>query len=220
MKIDFVSDIACPWCAVGLNSLEMALKNIGTDIPTELQFHPYELNPTMAAEGADSAEYLRAKYGMSAEQLAQGRANLHARGAAVGFNFGERTRVWNTFDAHRLLYWAGLQSAEQQRQLKHAFLKAYHGEGRNPADQSLMLDLAVAAGLERDQAQDVISSQRYADEVRAEEQFWQQAGIQSVPSIIINNKHLITGGQTPDVFEQVLRDIAAQATEKSNQQAS
>ena len=220
MKIDFVSDIACPWCAVGLNSLEMALKNIGNDIPTELQFHPYELNPTMAAEGADSAEYLRAKYGMSAEQLAQGRANLHARGAAVGFNFGERTRVWNTFDAHRLLYWAGLQSAEQQRQLKHAFLKAYHGEGRNPADQSLMLDLAVAAGLERDQAQDVISSQRYADEVRAEEQFWQQAGIQSVPSIIINNKHLITGGQTPDVFEQVLRDIAAQATEKSNQQAS
>ncbi|TDK62757.1 DsbA family oxidoreductase [Sapientia aquatica] len=220
MKIDFVSDIACPWCAVGLNSLEMALKNIGTDIPTELQFHPYELNPTMAPEGADSAEYLRAKYGMSAEQLAQGRANLHARGAAVGFNFGERTRVWNTFDAHRLLYWAGLQSAEQQRQLKHAFLKAYHGEGRNPADQSLMLDLAVAAGLERDQAQDVISSQRYADEVRAEEQFWQQAGIQSVPSIIINNKHLITGGQTPDVFEQVLRDIAAQATEKSTQQAS
>ena len=220
MKIDFVSDIACPWCAVGLNSLEMALKNIGTDIPTELQFHPYELNPTMAPEGADSAEYLRAKYGMSAEQLAQGRANLHARGAAVGFNFGERTRVWNTFDAHRLLYWAGLQSAEQQRQLKHAFLKAYHGEGRNPADQSLMLDLAVAAGLERDQAQDVISSQRYADEVRAEEQFWQQAGIQSVPSIIINNKHLITGGQTPDVFEQVLRDIAAQATEKSTEQAS
>ncbi len=220
MKIDFVSDIACPWCAVGLNSLEMALKNIGTDIPTELQFHPYELNPTMAAEGADSAEYLRAKYGMSAEQLAQGRANLHARGAAVGFNFGERTRVWNTFDAHRLLYWAGLQSAEQQRQLKHAFLKAYHGEGRNPADQSLMLDLAVAAGLERDQAQAVISSQRYADEVRAEEQFWQQAGIQSVPSIIINNKHLITGGQTPDVFEQVLRDIAAQATEKSTEQAS
>jgi len=220
MKIDFVSDIACPWCAVGLNSLEMALKNIGTDIPTELQFHPYELNPTMAPEGADSAEYLRAKYGMSAEQLAQGRANLHARGAAVGFNFGERTRVWNTFDAHRLLYWAGLQSAEQQRQLKHAFLKAYHGEGRNPADQSLMLDLAVAAGLERDQAQDVISSQRYADEVRAEEQFWQQAGIQSVPSIIINNKHLITGGQTPDVFEQVLRDIAAQATQKSTEQAS
>ena len=220
MKIDFVSDIACPWCAVGLNSLEMALKNIGTDIPTELQFHPYELNPTMAAEGADSAEYLRAKYGMSAEQLAQGRANLHARGAAVGFNFGERTRVWNTFDAHRLLYWAGLQSAEQQRQLKHAFLKAYHGEGRNPADQSLMLDLAVAAGLERDQAQAVISSQRYADEVRAEEQFWQQAGIQSVPSIIINNKHLITGGQTPDVFEQVLRDIAAQATQKSTEQTS
>jgi len=220
MKIDFVSDIACPWCAVGLNSLEMALKNIGTDIPTELQFHPYELNPTMAPEGADSAEYLRAKYGMSAEQLAQGRANLHARGAAVGFNFGERTRVWNTFDAHRLLYWAGLQSAEQQRQLKHAFLKAYHGEGRNPADQSLMLDLAVAAGLERDQAQDVISSQRYADEVRAEEQFWQKAGIQSVPSIIINNKHLITGGQTPDVFEQVLRDIAAQATQKSTEQAS
>jgi predicted DsbA family dithiol-disulfide isomerase len=209
MKIDFISDIACPWCAVGLNSLELALKNVGAEIPVELHFHPFELNPTMAPEGADSGDYLRAKYGMSAEQLAQNRLNLSARGAAVGFQFGDTTRVWNTFAAHRLLYWAGLQSPDQQRKLKHVFLNAYHGEGRNPADPALMLALAEQAGLDRTEAQNVINSQRYTDEVRAEEQYWQQAGIQSVPSIVINQQHLITGGQSPEVFEQLLRDIAA-----------
>ena len=208
MRIDFVSDVACPWCAVGLNALERALERIGGDIPVEMHFQPFELNPTMAAEGADAAEYLRNKYGMSEAQLAQNRGVLRERGAAVGFVFGDRLRVWNTFDAHRLLHWAGLQG--RQRELKHALLQAYHGEGRNPAAPEVMLELAAAVGLDVDPAREVIESGRYADEVRAAEQFWQQAGITSVPSIIIDEQHLIQGGQPPEVFEQALRQIAAQ----------
>jgi len=124
MKIDFVSDVACPWCAVGLNALEKALERIGDEIPVELHFEPFELNPTLAPEGADAAEYLRAKYGLSPEQLAKNRANIRERGAAVGFAFGERAHVWNTFDAHRLLHWAGLEGEGRQRALKHALLQA------------------------------------------------------------------------------------------------
>jgi predicted DsbA family dithiol-disulfide isomerase len=211
MKIDFVSDIACPWCAVGLNALERALEKTAAEIPVELHFHPFELNPDMGGEGADSGDYLRQKYGMSKEQLAQSRHDLHARGAAVGFLFGDVTRIWNTFDAHRLLHWAGLQGPDLQRKLKHAFLNAYHGAGRDPCDPALMLELAVQAGLDRDGAQAVIASDRYAAEVRAEERYWKEAGISAVPSIILNDQHLITGGQSPEVFERILREIAAES---------
>ena len=208
MRIDFVSDVACPWCAVGLNSLERALEKIGPDIPVEIHFQPFELNPTMAAEGANAADYLKAKYGMGDAQLAQNRAVIRERGAAVGFAFGERAHVWNTFDAHRLIHWAGLQGATQQRALKHALLQAYHGEGRNPGATDVLLDLAAQAGLDSTEAAAVLAEGRYADEVRAAEREWQQAGIQSVPAVVIDRRHLISGGQPPEVFEKALRQVA------------
>ena len=211
MKIDFISDVACPWCAVGLNALEQALARIGADIPVQLRFQPFELNPTMEPAGADAGAYLRAKYGMSEAQLAHNRGVIRERGAAVGFAFGERLRVWNTFDAHRLLHWAGLQpDADVQRRLKHALLKAYHGEGRNPGDSAVLLELAAAVGLDVEAAREVLASGRYSDEVRAAERHWQQAGIHSVPAVLIDGKHLISGGQPSEVFEQALRQIAAE----------
>jgi predicted DsbA family dithiol-disulfide isomerase len=210
LKIDFVSDVACPWCAVGLNALERALERVRTDsIDAELHFQPFELNPTMAPQGADVVEYLSGKYGISPEQITRNQANIRARGAAVGFEFGQRERVWNTFDAHRLLHWAGLHG--KQRELKHALLKAYHGEGRNPGAHDVLIELAAAVGLDADAAREVLASDRYADEVRTAEAMWQQAGIHSVPSIIVNDRHLIQGGQPPEVFEQALRQIAAEA---------
>ena len=211
MRIDFVSDVACPWCAVGLNALERALERIGPDIAIDLHFQPFELNPTMAAEGADAGDYLKAKYGMDDAQLAHNRSVIRERGVAVGFVFGDRLRVWNTFDAHRLLHWAGLQGADFQRALKHALLQAYHGEGRNPGAPELLVELAAAVGLDAAEAAAVLSDGRYTDEVRAAEQAWQRAGIQSVPAIVINEKHLISGGQPPEVFEQALRRIAAES---------
>ena len=210
MKIDFVSDIACPWCAVGLNALEIALKRIGDDIPVTLHMQPFELNPDMAAEGVDASEYLANKYGLSATQLAANRANVCARGEAVGFAFGERSRVWNTFDAHRLLHWAGLQDIAKQRALKHALLRSYHGEGSNPSSE-VLLELALEVGLDGPAAQRILESDVYTREVREAEQFWIRNGINSVPVVIINNQHLISGGQPPEVFEQAIRRIATQA---------
>ena len=211
MKIDFVSDIACPWCAVGLNALEIALKRIGDDIPVALHMQPFELNPNMTKEGVDAGEYLTSKYGLSAAQLAANRANIRARGEAVGFTFGERSRVWNTFDAHRLLHWAGVQDIAKQRALKHALLRAYHGDGRNPSSKDVLLELAQEVGLDVAAAQSILESDTYTHEVREAEQFWIRNGINSVPAVIINDQHLISGGQPPEVFEQALRRIETEA---------
>ena len=211
VQIDFVSDIACPWCAVGLNALEVALQRLAPEVQVTLHFQPFELNPQLGPEGEDAAEHLKAKYGLSDEQLAQNRANIRARGAAVGFSFGDRARVWNTFDAHRLLHWAAEpgQPEGAQRALKHALLQVYHGENRNPGDAAVLLEMAAKAGLDTTAAAEVLQSGRYAEEVRTAEHDWQQAGIRSVPAIVINRQHLISGGQPPEVFEQALRQIAA-----------
>lgn len=209
MRIDFVSDIACPWCAVGLNSLEMALSKLDGEIPIDLHFQPFELNPEMESTGVEGGAYIRKKYSLSEQQLIESREHLYQRGAAVGFTFGGEHRVWNTFDAHRLLHWAGLQSnAGAQRALKHALLTVYHGQGRNPSDTALLVELAAAAGLDPVQARQVVESGKYSDEVRAAEKRWLEAGIQSVPAVVINGRHLISGGQPPEVFEQALRKFA------------
>jgi predicted DsbA family dithiol-disulfide isomerase len=209
LRIDFVSDVACPWCAIGLNALERALERIGDDVPVQIHMQPFELNPTLSAEGANAAQYLKGKYGMSDEQLAINRARIAERGAAEGFTFGAREHVWNTFDAHRLLYWAGVEGAPgAQRALKHALLTAYHGQGRNPGAHDVLLELAGQAGLPAERAREVLASNAFADEVRQAEAFWQEAGIHSVPAIVIDRRHLISGGQPSAVFEQALRSLA------------
>jgi predicted DsbA family dithiol-disulfide isomerase len=208
LKIDFVSDVVCPWCAIGLASLEQALRSVDGEIGVAMQFHPFELNPQMGPEGEDIVEHLSHKYGISAAQIEHNREAIRQRGAAVGFRFGSRDRTWNTFDAHRLLHWAGLEG--RQHELKRELLNAYHGDGENPADHEVLVRRAEAAGLDPQQAREVLASGAYADAVRAEEQHWLQMGIHSVPAVVVNDRHLISGGQPPEVFEQALRQIAAQ----------
>jgi predicted DsbA family dithiol-disulfide isomerase len=209
MRLDFISDVACPWCAVGLNALEQALARLGPEVPVDLHFQPFELNPDMAPEGADAGQYLKAKYGMGDEQLAAARATLRERGGAVGFQFGTRERVWNTFDAHRLLHFAGLQGAPAQRALKHALLDAYHRDGRNPGGHDVLQELGVAAGLPADEVRDLLASDRHAQDVRDAEAHWQSAGIRAVPSLVIDGRHLLQGAHPPEVFEQALAQLAA-----------
>jgi predicted DsbA family dithiol-disulfide isomerase len=210
LKIDFVSDVACPWCAIGLLSLEKALERLAGELSVEIHFQPFELNPEMAAEGEDATEHLMRKYRVSAEQLAGTRAMLRQRGAELGFAFGQRSRVWNTFDAHRLLHWAGLEAGPAaQRALKHALLKAYHGDNLNPGAHEVLLRVAGDVGLDVVRAGEVLDSGEFADEVRERESFFQQAGINAVPAVIVNERHLIQGGQPVEVFERALREIAA-----------
>ncbi len=209
MKIDFVSDIACPWCAVGLNALEAALKELEGEIDVAIEFQPFELNPDMPPEGENADAYLARKYGRPPEERQAIAAMLKTRGAEVGFAFGERLQVWNTFDAHRLLMWAFDEDPVAQRALKHALLKAYHGEGMNPGDPELLVALAASVGLDAERAAVIVGSDEYADAVREREQRWQTLGIQSVPSVVVNGRHLIQGGQPTEVFARALREIDA-----------
>ena len=210
VKIDFVSDVACPWCAIGLAALERAMARIGNGLQVELRFQPFELNPDMGPEGESIAEHLGRKYGLTPEQLAQNGEALRQRGESLGFMFDlqKRDRIYNTFDAHRLLHWAGEQGAASQRALKHALLRAYHGEGRNVSDPDTLVGIAASVGLEGAEARRVIDAGTFAAQVREREQFYQQHGIRAVPSVIFNDRHLVQGGQPVEVFEQVLRELS------------
>jgi predicted DsbA family dithiol-disulfide isomerase len=209
IRIDFVSDIVCPWCAIGLASLEQAIARVGDDIAVELHVQPFELNPDMAPEGEAIDEHLGRKYGLSAAQLGENRARLRERGAEAGVDFamGARSRIYNTFDAHRLLHWA----ADEGRQLplKHALLRAYFTDGEDVSDAATLTRIAASVGLPAERAAAILASGQYADEVRADEQQFLRAGINSVPAIIFDREYLVSGGQPVEVFEGALRQIAS-----------
>jgi predicted DsbA family dithiol-disulfide isomerase len=213
IKIDFVSDVSCPWCVIGLRSLEQALERIGPDTAADIHFQPFELNPHLPAEGQDVVEHLSQKYGSTREQMLRNQEAIRARGADLGFTFdmARRARVYNTFDAHRLLHWAELEG--RQRELKRALFAAYFTDGRNPSDRDVLIELASQAGLDPVRAREILESGLYADEVRERERFYGERGIQAVPSVIVNDKYLIQGGQPVEVFERALRQIAAEAAE-------
>ena len=211
LTIDFVSDVACPWCAIGLHGLEEALRRTTGIVDAELRFQPFELNPDMGPAGESVDAHLTRKVGMSADQLAGSRGMLRERAAALGFQFNQssRSRMYNTFDAHRLLHWAG--TLGRQRELKRALFKANFTDDANVSDREVLVGLAATAGLDADAAREVLASGRYAGEVREAEKLWISRGIQGVPGIVINGKWLISGGQPPEAFEQALRQIAADA---------
>ena len=215
LHIDFVSDVACPWCAIGLESLLIALARLdGAAGPVTLAFQPFRLNPQMPPEGADVTDYLSRKYGLTHAQVAANQAGIRERAATVGldFNMDKRSRTWNTWEAHRLLHEAGLQGQAQAVALKRRLFAAYFSRGENPTAPEVLRREAEAAGLVMARVEAVLADPAlHAEDVREAEAFWQQAGIRSVPGIVINRQHLISGGQPPEVFEQALRQIAAQA---------
>ncbi|MBS0506791.1 MAG: DsbA family oxidoreductase [Proteobacteria bacterium] len=212
LKIDFVSDVVCPWCAIGLAALSQAAGRLAGQVALDWHFQPFELNPGMGPGGEDLFEHLAAKYGSAPEQLRQMHAAIAERGAALGFAFSERrTRIYNTFDAHRLLHWLEEQGGAGQRlAFKRALFKSYFTDAEDPGEHAVLLRLVRAAGLDEARARAVLQSDEYAAAVREREAFYQGQGIHSVPAVIINDRHLIQGGQPVEVFEQALRQIAAQ----------
>jgi len=213
IKIDFVSDVSCPWCVIGLKALEIAIERLQGQVQVDIHFQPFELNPHMPPEGQEINEHLNQKYGSTPQQLEQTREAIRLRGAALGFEFGvgKRDRVYNTFDAHRLLHWAALEGSKgQQKALKMALFRAYFTFGQSPASHDVLCTLAEQVGLAPLRARAILSGDTFAAEVREKESFYTSQGINSVPAIILNDQHLISGGQPPEVFEQALRKLAEQ----------
>ncbi|WP_313300920.1 DsbA family oxidoreductase [Diaphorobacter sp.] len=213
LKIDFVSDVSCPWCAIGLQALEQAAARVKDQVNIDWHFQPFELNADMVPEGEDVIEHLQRKYGAPPEQLAKNQDAIAARGAALGFQFNmdKRSRIYNTFDAHRLLHWLAQEgTGDQQRALKHALFTAYFTQGENPGDHDVLLRVVRELGLDEARAKAILASDEFAYEVREREAFYQQHGIHSVPAVIVNERHLIQGGQPVEVFEEALTKLAQQ----------
>jgi predicted DsbA family dithiol-disulfide isomerase len=211
MKIDFVSDVSCPWCIIGLRGLEEALARTGDLIAADITFQPFELNPQMGKAGQNIGDHIAEKYGSSPEQSAANRTIIRDRAAALGFtiNMSDTSRIYNTFDAHRLLHWA--EGEDKQAALKHALFEAYFTDQQDPSDPAVLVAAATKAGLDPVRAGEILAGDAYAADVRAAEQLWQSRGIQAVPAIVINDRYLISGGQPAEAFESALREIAAEA---------
>ena len=211
IRIDFVSDVSCPWCIIGLQGLEQALERAKDAVEADIHFQPFELNPQMPPEGENIVDHIGKKYSSTPEQQAASRQMIADRAAQVGLTMSRSndTRIYNTFDAHRLLHWAGLEGG--QKALKHALFEAYFTDGQNPSDREVLVAAAEKVGLDGAKAREVLETGRYAAEVREAEQAWQRAGINSVPAVVINQRYLISGGQPPEAFEEALSNIAKQA---------
>ncbi len=207
LRIDIVSDIVCPWCVVGYRQLAEALKQ--THTAHEIHWHPFELNPDMPAEGQNLREHIMEKYGSSQQESDASRVRITEAGAEVGFefNFTDDTRMHNTFKAHQLLHWAADYGLKHE--LKQALFAAHFTDNRNISDEEVLADIAEDVGLDREQALAVLADQRYAEVVRTAEQQMQQQGIQSVPAVIFNQRHLVSGAQGVENFKSILNQLAA-----------
>jgi predicted DsbA family dithiol-disulfide isomerase len=207
VKIDFVSDIACPWCAVALGALEQALAELGDQVQVEVHFQPFELNPAMPLGGQDVIEHLVEKYGVGPKQVRENQEQIRKRAAEVGFAFHPEGRKWvyNTFDCHRLLHWAELEFGNAaQHHLKRELLGTYFTLAVNLDDPSNMLDAVDRAGLDRLRAQEVLASDEFKEAVREQQKYYLDAGIHSVPAVILNDRLLIQGAQPVEQFKAAL----------------
>ncbi|QWD71543.1 DsbA family oxidoreductase [Polynucleobacter sp. UB-Siik-W21] len=214
IKIDYVSDIACPWCAVGLGNLNQAIDQLSDQANFEVHFRPFELNPNMPKGGQDAIEHLTEKYGLTAEQVKTNQANIRAKALEAGFEFHPegRKRVYNTFDAHRLLHWAGQEfGLEKQAILKKELLNTYFCLAVNLDDQHNLLDAVTRSGLDQDRALEILKNNEFAKEVRTEEATYTNAGINSVPAIILNNQYLMQGAQPPESFVNAFAQLIEQS---------
>lgn len=210
LDIQFISDVMCPWCVVGLGNLNKALAELDEQVIAQMTFQPFELNPDMPAEGQNFREHIIEKYGISAEQSAQNRAMIQARGKELDFdfNFTDHSRMRNSFDAHRLLHWAEIEG--KQAELKGALFIAHFTHNQDVSDHSILTKVAASVGLDPIIAQSILAENRFAEEVRQQERFWQQHGVQSVPTVIINNKYAISGGQPSETFKQAIEQIISE----------
>lgn len=211
LTIDFVSDVVCPWCVIGLLGLERAIAAGVDAFDVEIRLQPFELNPDMPAGGQDIGEHIVEKYGAVPSGAGE---RIRAMAAAVGFAMPQRegARIYNTFDAHRLLHWAA--DSGRHVALKHALFAAYFTEGRDPGDPAVLVEVAADAGLDPAAARDLIATGEGGDAVRAAERHWRGEGIMSVPTAIIEGQYLIQGAQEPAAYERALRRIAAEAIGK------
>jgi predicted DsbA family dithiol-disulfide isomerase len=215
LQIDLVSDVACPWCAIGYRRLELAMEELEPELAVRVRWRAFQLNPDMPAEGEPILEHLTRKYGRSPEEMQAAQEQIIGFAEELGLNFSGARERWacNTFDAHRLLAWAREQG--RQTELAMSLFDAYFGHARDMSDHTVLLQAAEAAGLPADEAGKVLESDRYTEEVRTEERQYKQAGVSGVPAFVVNGHYMISGAQDPGTLVRALRQIAAKVEHKA-----
>ncbi len=210
IHIDIVSDIACPWCAIGYARLERAMEQLAPEFEFTVKWHAFELNPDHRGEGEPILPALARKYGRSESEMRANQTQMMGIATELGLNFEKMQERFtcNTFDAHRLVKWADEQG--QSTAMKQALFEAYFGRAEAVSEPEVLLRCVEAAGLEPESARAVLETDQYARTVREDEARYQQAGISSVPAFVINNKYLISGAQEPESLVQALREIAGE----------
>lgn len=220
LTIDIYSDVMCPWCLIGYGQLTKALRELDGEIAAEIRWRPFELNPDMAREGEAQETHLQRKYRRSAEEGAGLRSQMKAiaeeAGVSVSYEGADDeiseappAMIWNTRDCHKLLTFALEQAGPQvQTALKLALFRAHFNERRNLADRSLLLDIAASLGLHRAAAKSALDDPDLEARVLADEHQAWDMNISGVPAMIINEKFLIPGAQTPEVYVNALRRVA------------
>lgn len=212
LRIDIVSDVVCPWCIIGLKQVEKALTLVGGDMAVETYWHPFELNPHMAPEGEDTAAHIARKYGSTPEQSRANRQRLSDIGDSLGFafNYGEGMRIYNTFNAHKLLTIFGSERGWQaQTALKMALFKAYFQDRRDVSDVEILCEIAEAHGMDRAVAAAWIADAALTESVRAEMAHWTDQNITGVPAIIFDQKFMVPGAQSAEIFADVISKVLA-----------
>lgn len=213
LSVDIVSDVMCPWCIIGWLKFRQVIDHFSGRLDFRVQWHPFELNPDMPPEGEDAATHVMRKYGISAEQSRANSGRLAGIATELGFAFnrGPDFRMRNSFDAHRLLGWAGaLEAADQaeptgiQTELKLALFRAHFTDNRDVGDHRVLTDVAASVGLDRDRAAAILASDDFADMVRTEEAYWIDRNITGVPAFILGGRMLVSGAQDPDIFIRVI----------------
>ena len=210
LRIDVWSDIACPWCYVGKRRLERALQEFPHQV--NVVWHSFELDPA-APPARDTSvshvERLAKKYGMSVEQARKNSDRLcdTARGEGLAFDF-EHIRSGNTFDAHRVVHLARARSLQDA--VKERLLKAYLEEGALMSDRATLVRLAVEAGLDEGETTEMLASDQFADEVRADESQAKELGISGVPCFVLDERFAVSGAQSPQVLLSALHQAWAE----------
>jgi len=208
LQIDIVSDIACPWCAIGYARLEKAMTALKNELDFAIEWHAFELNPDPSAEAEPILPALARKYGRSENEARDNQSQMMVVAKDLGLNFEKLQERYtrNTFDAHRLVKWAGAQG--KQTDMKMACFEAYFGRAENISDAEVLVNCAESVGLEGSEARAILSTDQYADAVREDEAKYQQAGVSAVPAYIINQTYLVSGAQEPETLIQAFREIA------------
>lgn len=210
LRIDIVSDIVCPWCIIGYKRLEKAMQDFAEHVRFDLHWHPFELNPKMPEGGQNLQEHLAQKYDTTLEGSIAARQRLTEMGATLGFTFNyyDEMRMYNTFKAHQLLHWAGEQG--KQTELKLQLFTAYFSEQQAVDQVEVLLNAVQAVGLDVSAARAVLESGSQVQAVRTAQSQWLRQGIHAVPAFIFNEKDLLSGAQSSEVFKAQIAALALQ----------